>query len=83
MPAVHMTGPLSVCTHACRRRHVVTMRLFCALLLLLPGDTQGIVGPGSTWREVQWTKVRMLTLEYGLQPWYCVHYPAACDSIEW
>jgi hypothetical protein len=64
--------------------------MFLLLLLLLPGDTQGIVGPGTTcvgpgttWREVQWTKVRMLTREYGLQPWYCVHYPAACESIEW
>lgn len=53
-------------------------------MLLLPlGDTQGIVGPGTTWREVQWTKVRMLTREYGLQPWYCAYFPAVCSSLEW
>uniref|UniRef100_A0A383WE90 Ammonium transporter AmtB-like domain-containing protein n=1 Tax=Tetradesmus obliquus TaxID=3088 RepID=A0A383WE90_TETOB len=46
------------------------------------GDTQGIVGPGTTWREVQWTKVRMLTREYGMQPWYCTYFPTVCSSLE-
>jgi hypothetical protein len=35
------------------------------------GDTRGIVGPSTTWREVQWTKVRFLAKNFGLQPWYC------------
>ena len=35
------------------------------------GDTRGLVGPQTTWREVQWTKVRTLTKSFGLRPWFC------------
>jgi hypothetical protein len=39
------------------------------------GDTQGLVGPKTTWREVQWTKVRVLTKSFGLRPWFCAAAP--------
>lgn len=35
------------------------------------GDTRGVVGPQTTWRQVQWTKVRLLAREFGLRPWFC------------
>jgi len=35
------------------------------------GDTKGLVGPASTWRAVQWTKIRALAAELALRPWYC------------
>ena len=41
------------------------------------GDTRGLVGPRTTWREVQWTKVRALAREFGLRPWYCEAAPTA------
>lgn len=44
---------------------------------------QGIVGPDTTWMEVQWTKVRMLMKEFELRPWFCQHYVEFCDQIEW
>ncbi|KAI8465992.1 MAG: hypothetical protein J3K34DRAFT_435184 [Monoraphidium minutum] len=50
------------------------------------GDTKGIVGPLTTWREVQWTKVRMLTRLYGLVPWYCKHLEQGadfCAEVKW
>jgi hypothetical protein len=50
-------------------------------VLLTADDTKGIVGPQNTWREVQWQKVRMLTKEFELRPWYCSLYPAFCDQI--
>jgi hypothetical protein len=34
-------------------------------------DTKGLVGPNDTWRDVQFTKVRLLSQLYGLRPWYC------------
>ncbi|GBF93295.1 glycoside hydrolase [Raphidocelis subcapitata] len=40
------------------------------------GDTRGIVGPQTTWREVQWTKVRALVRSWGLRPWFCAALPA-------
>ena len=47
-------------------------------------DTKGIVGPMTTWREVQWTKVRMLTRLFGLRPWYCgAISPEFCATVEW
>jgi hypothetical protein len=43
------------------------------------GDTKGLVGPATTWRVIQWTKVRALVSELGLRPWYCDFAPAeAC-----
>jgi len=53
------------------------------LLALVAGDTKGIVGPRTTWREVQWTKVRLLIRNFGLQPWYCGWWPDYCDTLEW
>jgi hypothetical protein len=50
---------------------------------MFAGDTQGIVGPGTTWREVQWTKVRLLVREFGLTPWYCNRNPDFCATVEW
>jgi hypothetical protein len=47
------------------------------------GDTKGIVGPRTTWREVQWLKVRLLIRNYGLRPWYCGWWPDFCDTVEW
>lgn len=48
------------------------------------GDTKGIVGPLTTWREVQWTKVRMLSREYGLVPWYCKYVDGDfCAQVKW
>lgn len=47
------------------------------------GDTKGLVGPQTTWREIQWTKVRMLIRGYGLRPWYCGWWPDFCDTLEW
>lgn len=47
------------------------------------GDTKGLVGPNTTWREVQWTKVRLLIRNYGLRPWYCGWWPDFCDTVEW
>jgi hypothetical protein len=47
------------------------------------GDTKGLVGPQSTWREVQWTKVRMLIRNYGLKPWYCLWWPEFCQTVPW
>lgn len=50
--------------------------LCCRPPLMLPpspraaGDTKGIVGPASTWREVQWKKIRYLVDKFGLKPWY-------------
>lgn len=38
-------------------------------------DTRGIVGPQTTWREVQWTKVRALVRFWGLRPWFCAALP--------
>lgn len=35
------------------------------------GDTKGLVGPTTTWREVQWAKVRLLVRQWGLRPWFC------------
>lgn len=29
------------------------------------------MGPNTTWKHVQWTKVRLLSQLFGLQPWYC------------
>lgn len=46
-------------------------------------DTDGIVGPQTTWREVQWTKIRMLSRELGLRPWYCALHPSFCEQVEW
>ncbi|KAF8068194.1 zinc finger CCCH domain-containing protein 18 [Scenedesmus sp. PABB004] len=43
------------------------------------GDTKGLVGPADSWRDVQWSKVRLLTQLYGLRPWYCRAAPGACD----
>jgi hypothetical protein len=40
-------------------------------------DTKGLVGPNSTWRDVQFTKVRLLSQLYGLRPWYCALPQAA------
>jgi hypothetical protein len=39
------------------------------------GDTKGLVGPNTTWREIQWTKVRVLIRIFGLRPWYCGWWP--------
>jgi hypothetical protein len=50
---------------------------------VVTGDTKGLVGPRTTWREVQWTKVRMLIRSYGLRPWYCGWWPTFCDTLEW
>eukprot|EP00878_Enallax_costatus_P033161 GHUV01036555.1.p1 GENE.GHUV01036555.1~~GHUV01036555.1.p1 ORF type:complete len:425 (+),score=93.87 GHUV01036555.1:481-1755(+) len=47
------------------------------------GDTKGLVGPNTTWREIQWTKVRLLIRAFGLRPWYCGWWPDFCDSVEW
>lgn len=47
------------------------------------GDTKGLVGPNTTWREIQWTKVRLLVRAFGLRPWYCGWWPEFCDSVEW
>jgi hypothetical protein len=48
------------------------------------GDTKGLVGPITTWREVQWTKIRMLVREYGLVPWYCTAIsPEFCQTADW
>ncbi|KIZ04477.1 hypothetical protein MNEG_3478 [Monoraphidium neglectum] len=48
------------------------------------GDTKGIVGPLTTWREVQWTKIRMLTREFGLVPWYCKYVSSEfCETVTW
>jgi hypothetical protein len=33
------------------------------------------VGPNTTWREIQWTKVRVLIRIFGLRPWYCGWWP--------
>jgi hypothetical protein len=52
-------------------------------LLHRADDTKGVVGPETTWREVQWTKVRMLIREFDLKPWYCQHYPAFCQQVDW
>ncbi|KAI8470545.1 MAG: glycoside hydrolase superfamily [Monoraphidium minutum] len=41
------------------------------------GDTRGLVGPQTTWREVQWTKVRALAGGWGLRPWFCDAAPRA------
>jgi hypothetical protein len=47
-------------------------------------DTKGLVGPSTTWREVQWTKVRLLIREYGLVPWYCNYVsPEFCSTVTW
>lgn len=40
-------------------------------------DTKGLVGPQTTWREVQWRKVRLLARDFGLRPWYCAAAAAA------
>jgi hypothetical protein len=34
-------------------------------------DTKGIVGPNTSWKHVQFTKVRLLSQLFGLRPWYC------------
>lgn len=34
-------------------------------------DTKGLVGPNSTWKNVQFTKIRLLSQLFGLKPWYC------------
>lgn len=34
-------------------------------------DTKGLVGPRTTWRQVQWRKVRALVKSFQLAPWYC------------
>lgn len=34
-------------------------------------DTKGLVGPNTTWRDLQYTKVRLLAQLFGLKPWYC------------
>lgn len=34
-------------------------------------DTRGLVGPNSTWKDLQYTKVRLLSQLFGLKPWYC------------
>lgn len=48
------------------------------------GDTKGIVGPRTTWREVQWTKIRLLSRLFGLRPWYCKSVDAEfCETVEW
>ncbi|WIA11531.1 hypothetical protein OEZ85_011642 [Tetradesmus obliquus] len=47
------------------------------------GDTKGLVGPNTTWREVQWTKVRVLIRIFGLRPWYCGWWPEFCDTVLW
>lgn len=43
-------------------------------------DTKGLIGPVSSWRVVQWTKVRALVKELGLRPWYCQYAPGACQA---
>lgn len=55
----------------------------CCCCWPFAGDTRGIVGPETTWREVQWTKVRLLVREFGLTPWYCKRYPDFCATVEW
>ncbi|GBF87397.1 glycoside hydrolase [Raphidocelis subcapitata] len=49
------------------------------------GDTRGLVGPQTTWREVQWTKVRVLVGSFGLRPWYCSQVEAryCIDNVMW
>ncbi|KAI8471777.1 MAG: glycoside hydrolase superfamily [Monoraphidium minutum] len=48
------------------------------------GDTKGLVGPMTTWREVQWTKIRLLTRSFGLTPWYCTWVsPEFCQTLTW
>ena len=34
-------------------------------------DTRGLVGPNTTWKDLQYTKVRLLSQLFGLKPWYC------------
>jgi hypothetical protein len=46
-------------------------------------DTKGLVGPQTTWREVQWTKIRLLIREFGLVPWYCRAAPDRCTLLPW
>jgi hypothetical protein len=38
-------------------------------------DTKGIIGPQTTWRHLQWTKVHALVKQFGLRPWYCAAAP--------
>lgn len=57
--------------------------LHVSVCVLVAGDTDGIVGPQTTWREVQWTKIRMLSKELGLRPWYCTLHPSFCETVEW
>ncbi|KAF8070911.1 hypothetical protein HT031_000992 [Scenedesmus sp. PABB004] len=47
------------------------------------GDTKGLLGPSTTWREVQWTKVRVLIRIYGLRPWFCGYWSDFCADVEW
>jgi hypothetical protein len=57
---------------------------FFALLLPLPPcteDTKGLVGPNSSWKHVQFTKVRLLSQLFGLKPWYC-SLPEAHDICQ-
>jgi hypothetical protein len=48
-------------------------------------DTKGVVGPSSTWRVVQWAKVRAMVAELGLRPWYCGYASGACPpaTVVW
>lgn len=43
----------------------------CVLAPAFAEDTKGIVGPNSSWKHVQYTKVRLLSQLFGLKPWYC------------
>jgi hypothetical protein len=45
-------------------------------------DTKGLIGPFTTWRVVQWTKVKTLVSELGLRPWYCAYAPPGfCGGV--
>lgn len=69
-------------THSSNHFHQLQLTLVSAIRSV-PGDTHGIVGPRTTWREVQWTKVRMLTGTFGLRPWYCKWQPEFCEIVQW
>lgn len=73
----------------CWRQHVIECQFFSLSIHAnqqtlslssapVTGDTKGIVGPETMWRDVQFKKVQLLSQLYGLRPWYCTAAPDAC-----
>jgi hypothetical protein len=60
----------SVCVRHMWLDHTLLSQRLSAPSAANSGDTKGIVGPTTTWRVVQWTKVRFLSDSMGLKPWY-------------